>query len=447
MRVWAVLLGLVLTLGLTGCASRGQVADDGRPLDPNLLASFQLYGQGERALRPALERSAQLAASNKLECEKQWELPFAVATAAGSDGDDRAAWMRTLNVDDRLTVIASTETGPLAIGDRIVRVGRLNSDKSLELLEALGAAREAGEVFDVQLASGRRVPIKPFPVCRGYTRLAPPTAPKVQDYHWLMSIHPLELPQSAPTSDEVLWAVVWTQGLSEEGGARMKTYHYALKIGSTLFQIYSLASGLTIAAEAANTVMKEAGKKAASMAVDFAREQLIKQGKELAAQKIREGLQDAAGKITRGQAMAMLQASAANRGSLGGIGMIAATAWERADAWAFARMQELGADPLAGLRLHQKMVERELPGNAFALDADRLQALTQLAETQGMRGEVQALLRRQSLEGLGLEMAAMPMASKKAAFSFASTDDPAAGRYSRGLIDGMLQMPAQGARP
>jgi hypothetical protein len=438
-----LLLGVCLLLG--GCASAPKEIDDGRVLDPNLVASFQLYGQGERALRPALVRAAEVAKNKAVECDKQFELPFAVATAEGAEGDDQVAWKRVLDVDQRVAVIAAAAGSPVAPGERIVQVGRLPARGSWELLEQLGSAREEGRPFEVQLASGQSQQVTPFPVCRGYARLAPPTTPKTQDYHWLMSMHPLELPQSGPSSDEMLWAVLWTQGLSEEGGARMKTYHYTVKIGGTLLQLASLASGLNAAAKLAEVAVDEARKRAAQEISKFASEQLLKQGKELALQRLRQGLQDAAEKVTRGQAMAMMSKSAANRGALTGVGMIAATVWERADAWAFARMQELGADPLAGLRLHQKMVERELGGNAFALDAERIGALTQLAGSKGLRAQALAALGGENFDALDRLAAAMPMASSKAGFSFESADDPAAGRFARGLLDGLLHLPSASA--
>lgn len=441
-RGW-ILAMLVLLLLLGGCASTAPLVDDGRELDPNLLASYQLYGQGERALRPALASAAQVAASGKTECERQWELPFAVATAEGSEGDQRLAWKRALNVDDQLTVIASSPGAQVYEGDRIVRVGRRDGN-SLSLLEALGEAREDGQPFELVLKTGKRVMVRPFQVCRGYARLAPPTTPKMQDYHWLMTLHPLELPQVQPSTDEMLWAVLWTQGLSEEGGARMKTYHYTMKIGGTLLQLASLASGLGAAAKAADIALSEAKKAAANVVLDFAKQQLIEQGKQLAMQKIREGLQDAAISVTRSQVLAVLQRSAINRGSLGGIGFLASTVWDRADAWAFRRMKELGADPLAGLRLHHKMVQRDLADNAFALDAERLTALTRLAEANGLKTQVRALFDGIDIDALDITLAAMPLATDRKAFSYELPDELSGGQFSRGLIDGLLHMPAQG---
>jgi hypothetical protein len=431
---------------MTGCAGTGPVADDGRAIDDNLLASYRLYGQGERALRPALQRAAQL---RDAECDKQWELPFTVATAQGYEGDERLAWLRTLNVDQRLSVIATAEGAGLQIGERLVRVGGVQGVASTALLEALADRREGGRAFEVQTETGKRVVVQPFEVCRGYARLAPPNTPKVQDYHWLMSIHPLELPQAGPSADEVLWAVLWSQGLSEEGGARMKTYHYAVNIGSTLYQLATLASGLKGAALAAEAAVSAAKSAAATVVGDAIKQQLVEQGRQLAMQKIRDSLTDAAERLTRAQVVDMLKASASNRGSLMGVGRVGATVWDRADAWAFERMQRLGADPLAGLRLHQKMVERQLVGNAFLLDAERLAALVAVAERSGLRSQALAAVGGQAVEGWMLQIDTMPLASARDAFRFDSPDDPGArgGRFANGLVDGMLTLPAASSTP
>jgi hypothetical protein len=406
------------------------------------------------ALRAGRTRAAagagafgRIAANPDIECDKQWELPFAVATSAGSEGDDRVAWWRTLQVDERLTVIAVAEGSPLQVGERIVRISRVQERSALRMLEVLGVAREDGRPFEVQTADGRVHRIQPFEVCRGYTRLAPPTAPKTQDYHWLMSVHPLELPQAGPSADEALWAVLWTQGLSEEGGARMKAYQVTTQIGGTLLQLYSLATGVAAVRAATSTILEEAAKKAGAALAEALKDQILQQGQELARQKIREALQGAVEKVGKSQALGMMQKAAANRGALGGVAWIASTVWERADAWAFARMRELGADPIAGLRLHQKLQKLELAGNAFALDLDRLLALNKVAEAAGMRAQALVALGGLPPEELGEEMQRMPQASVRTAFRFDSPDDPAALSGGRGLIDNMLHLPlASGGR-
>jgi hypothetical protein len=435
------LLLMVLLALLAGCASAPKfTVDDGRRVDESLLAGMRAYGAGERLVRPAIARSAAL---KDKDCDKQWELSFAVATSAGWSENDRVAWMRALQVDERLTVIAVTQDSPLALGERLVRVGAREDIDGQRLLETLAEARDAGQPFTIGLASGRNVLVRPFEVCRGYTRFAPPNTPQLQDYHWLLSLHPLEVTQAEPTPDEALWAVLWTQGLSEEGGARMKTYHYGLKIAGTLYNLATLASGVKAAALAADAALSAASSAAANVASEFLKQQLIEQGKALAAQKIREGLVDAAQQLTRQQVLNLMQAAAANRGSLSGVSRIAATAFERADAWAFSRMAALGAPPLAGFTLHQKLLERGLAANAFLFDADRLAALNKVAAARGFEAEVVAILGGLRAESLLAELGAMPLASAQTSFAFDSPDDPGAGRFARGLVDALLEMPAE----
>jgi len=439
-----LLLILLLAL-LTGCASGPKfTVDDGRKVDETLLAGMRAYGAGERLIRPAIARSAAL---QDKECDKQWELPFAVATSEGWSADDRVAWARALQVDERLTLIAVTQDSPLPVGTRLNRIGDKASDDGEKLLEWLAEVRDAGKPFNVGTTAGKTMLIKPFEVCRGYTRFAPPNTPQLQDYHWLLSLHPLEVLQAEPTPDEALWAVLWTQGISEEGGARMKTYHYAIKIAGTLYNLATLASGVKAAALAADAAISAAKNAAANVATDFLKQQLIEQGRALATQKIREGLVDAATQLTRQQVLNVMQAAAANRGSLSGVSRIAATAFEKADAWAFSRMAALGAPPLAGFTLHQKLLERSLASNALLFDADRLAALNKVAAARGFEREITAILGGFRPDTLVAEIGAMPLASTQASFSFDNPDDPGAGRFSRGLVDAMLDMPAEsGAR-
>lgn len=435
------LLLIVFLALLTGCASGPKyTVDDGRKVNETLLAGMRAYGAGERLMRPAIARSATL---QDKECDKQWELPFAVATSAGWDENDRVAWARALQVDERLTVIAVTQDSPLTVGTRLNHIAGRASDDGETLLEWLAEARDEGKPFQVGTAAGKAVQIKPFEVCRGYARFAPPNTPQMQDYHWLLSLHPLEVIQAEPTPDEALWLVLWTQGLSEEGGARMKTYHYAIKIAGTLYNLATLASGVKAAALAADAAISAAKSAAANVASDFLKQQLIEQGRALAAQRIRDGLVEAAQNLTRQQVLNVMQAAAANRGSLSGISRIAATAFERADAWAFARMAALGAPPLAGFTLHQKLLERSLAQNALLFDADRLAALNKVAAARGFEREITAILGGFRPDALLAEIGAMPLASAQASFSFESADDPGAGRYSRGLIDAMLEMPVE----
>lgn len=88
------------------------------------------------------------------------------------------------------------------------------------MLNELAERRDAGKPFDLLLASGKTVLVTPLKVCRGYARLAPVSSPQAQDYHWLLSVHPLEVARVDLTEDEALWAVLWMQGVSEEGATR-----------------------------------------------------------------------------------------------------------------------------------------------------------------------------------------------------------------------------------
>jgi hypothetical protein len=431
---------LVLALLLSGCAGPKYTVDDGRKVDEVLLGNIRAYGAGERTLRPAIVRSGAL---KDADCDTQWELPVAVATSQGWSDNDRVAWVRGLGVDERLTVVATSADAPIKVGDRIAKIAGSASDDSQKMLERLAEYRDDGKPFAVQLADGRSATLKPFKVCRGYARLAPPNTPKLQDYHWLLSLHPLEITRADPSEDEALWAVLWTQGLSEEGGARMKTYHYGTKIAGTLYNLVTLASGLQGAALAANAAITAAKSAAATVATEVLKQQLIEQGKALALQKIREGLVDAAQQLTKAQVVDALQQAAANRGSLSGVARIGATVFDDADRWAFERMAKLGANPLAGFTLHQKMVERSLTANALIFDAERLTALNKVAQGKGLEGEVLAILQGFKPDELANEIGAMPLASAPEAFSFEDPNDPGAGRFSRGLIDAMLDIPTE----
>ncbi|MBV8122569.1 MAG: hypothetical protein JO370_00645, partial [Paucibacter sp.] len=225
--IQARLLSLVSVCLLCACAGPKYTVDDGRKVDETLLGNIKAYGQGERALRPAIQRSADL---KDAECDRQWELPFSVSTSYGWEERDRVAWVRALGVDERLTVVAVSARSPLNLGDKITEINGHHSEDGNDMLEHLADARDSGKSIGLTLSSGRKLKIEPFEVCRGYARLAPPNTPKMQDYHWLMELHPLEITRADLSEDEALWVVMWGQGLSEEGGARMKTYHYGSKV-------------------------------------------------------------------------------------------------------------------------------------------------------------------------------------------------------------------------
>lgn len=340
---------------LTACGSMQYTVDDQRPIDAAKLAAIKAYGQGSVVLQEAVARTA----ARPAECEKAWALPFAVASSDQLPVEDRIAWVRALQVDERPTVIAAASAAGLAVGERLAEVDGYHSDQAQRMFEALEERREAGRPFRVKTAAGRVVTVAPLPVCRGLARIALPAQPTLQDYHWRQTTHPLEVFTQGLNADEALWVVLWTQGLSEEGGARMKAYKYGLAPLRVLFNIATVVTGAgALARTGQGAVANEAGavvakgvatSVATSVAVDVAKE----------------------------QAMA---AASKNRASLEGVSWAAGTVFDKADKWAFARMSELGADPLAPFTLHRKLAEQGSFGNAFVLDAERLPALQALAE-------------------------------------------------------------------
>ena len=359
---------------LTACASPGYTVDDGRKVDEVLLADIRTYGAGEQALRPAIVRSADL---QDPECDTQWELPFSVATSYGANDDERVAWVRGLGVDERLTVVGTSPETPLKLGDKIHKVGAFdlgNSEKMLQLLEKL---RDAGTPFNIQLADKKLVKVVPFKVCRGYTRLAPPNNPTAQNFHWLQIVQPLEVVSAGLSEDEALWIVLWDQGISEQGGAKMKFYHYGTGMISTLFTLGAGIHSASLASEAGANVARSA---ATSIATSVARNQLISQAVT------------AVHKLSQQQVKTALQRAAANRAALSGINWAASTAFEKADAWAYNRLALLGVDPLAGFSLHQKLIERNLTDNSMVFDLKRLKALYKIAADEGNGNDVVGIL-------------------------------------------------------
>jgi hypothetical protein len=436
---WLLLLTALL---LAGCASNQYTVDDGRKVDEKLLANLRTFGQGEQLLRPAIARSAAL---KDADCDKQWELPFALASSQGWSDDERVAWVRALAVDERLTVIAAQPDSPLRVGEHLIQVEGTGHRESTKLLDLLARSRDWGRPFSVTTDKGRQVRLTPFEVCRGYTRLAPPNAPEAQDYHWTLSVHPLEVVSIPVTPDEALWITLWTQGVSEEGGVRMKAYHYGTKVVGTLYNIFTIASGLKGVALAADAAMKVAQSAASSAATEVIKKQLIEQASSYAANKAREQVTSLAKQLTQQQVMNTLQAAAANRGSLGGVARIAATIFDRADLWAFQRLQQLKGDPMAPFTLHQKLLESGLAANSLLLDPERLAALDRKAKEQGFGDRVEAALRGVNPESIELALSAMPLASGSGAFSYEDATDPALINtpFARGLIDGMMDLPAE----
>lgn len=432
---WCLWLGVCALLG--ACAAPKYTVDDGRKVDEALLGRLSAYGQGEQALRPAIARTAAL---KDPECDKQWELPFAVASSQGYPDNDRVAWVRALGVDERLTVVAAAPDSPLRKGQRIVDIAGTKDNDAETMSNELQSRRDAGKPFKVATADGAKLEVHPFEVCRGYARLAPPNAADTQDYHWLLSVHPLEVGQANLSEDEAMWVVLWSQGLSEEGGARMKTYHYGTKVVGTLYNLFTIATGLKGVAMAADVAMKTAQNLATTAATDLLRQQIIEQGKALAAQKMREGLTDSVRLMAQQQAVTALQVAAKNRASLSGVARIGATVFDRADAWAYDHAAKLNANPMAGFTLHQKLVERGWAMNAFVFDAERLDALTKLAEAKGMGQAVVAALGGIKPSMLTFELSGMPLASATKPFSWVDASD-SPGPFANGLIEGSMDIP------
>lgn len=347
----ATLAAAVLLALLGGCGTPRLTVDDGRPLDAGLLRDMRTYGAAARAVRPAIVRSARL---HDPQCSGQYELPFEAMTAYGvQDADQKIAWLRTLGVNEDLRVIAADSSFGLKPGDIIDRVDGYHSRNSLKMAERLLEARDRGSPFDLTLASGRKLTVAPVAVCRGHVVIASPFEPGVQNYHWKYSVHPLEVFHRPLTRDEAQWIVLWTQGLSERGGARMKAYAFLVG-GLKWATVFALGATASSAAASSRSATATA--------------QVASQGGSMA---------------TR---------AAADRATLSGIDHIAAGVFDRADEWAFHRMLELGMNPRAGLTLHEKLLGQGLEENAFVLDDERLAAMRVLFERlpdvpQGPRAE------------------------------------------------------------
>ena len=436
----AALLTAALLLG--GCAAPPRyTVDDGRKVDEALLAGIRAYGDGERAIRPAIARSAAL---KDKDCDRQWELPFSATSSRAWTPDERVAWVRALGVDERLTVVAAAAGSPLAAGERIEGIDGVDRPEEPDwLLQQMAQRRDRGWAFTVRTGSGSQVQVTPFEVCRGYTRFAPPNTPRLQDYHWLMSVHPLELAQASLTDDEALWVVLWTQGLSEMGGLRMKAYDYGTTLLSTVWTLASMASGVKAAAVAADAAVKAAQSAVTAAVTELVKQQLVDQAKGFATRRLRDELSDVAERMTRAQVLNTMQRAAANRGTLLGVARVAATVFDRADNWAFERMARLQANPLAGFVLHQKLIEGGMAQNALLFDPDRLASINQAARKRGLGDQVVAILNGLRPETLELALASMPLASAPTEFSWEDPADISTDPFARGYIDAMLRMPVQ----
>jgi hypothetical protein len=327
-----------------GCASRLTV-DDGRALDARLVSDIKVYGEAARALRPAIVRSAAVSDAG---CKTQYELPFDVMTSYGiGDDDEKVALVRVLGVNERLRVISADPVSGMNAGDIITAVNGYDGRNSLKMIDMLAESRDDGTPITLKLASGRTATVFPFRVCRGHVVIASPFDPAVQLYHWRQSVHPLEIFHQELTEDEAEWIVLWTQGLSERAGARMKTY--AFMVGGIKW-VATLGLGVATSGASAAVAGASSGRVAA---VQLA-----------------------------GQGASMMTRAAANRASLTGVSRVAGGVFARADAWAYRYIQQLGMNPRAGLTLHQKMTAQGTAGNAFLYDDERMDKMLGLLDSK-----------------------------------------------------------------
>ena len=438
-RVGGLFLAIALFSVLTGCGGPKYTVDDGRKVDEALLKNIRTYGAGQNAIRTALVRADALKDED---CDKQWEIPFAVSSSDELSKDDRVAWVRGLGVDERLTVIGTYPNGPVQLQDKIQEIDGYNRSNAQKMIERLEDRRDSGKPFEITLSTGKIVKIKPFEVCRGRTELAPPAIPKLQDYHWLKSTHPLEVAAGTLSDDEALWLVLWTQGVSEVGGTRMKTYHYSTKIAGTIYNVVSIASGLQGAAMAAQASVAAAQATAATATSAIVRQQLTDQAVAAGRSKIVSEVSDSTQKILQAKVVSSMQEAAANRGSLSGVSWVASTVFEGVDMWAFDRMDRLHADPLAGISLHQKLVELQLASNSMVMDPERLAAFGKYVREKGRGAELEALQRGEQGDEMQASDIDMPVASNNPFFyEDMSTSGKGKGAEVAGFAESMLDIP------
>ncbi len=388
---------LILTASLlSGCAATVYTVDDGSPVDETLLSNIRTYGKGQQLLRPNIIKTAQL---KDKDCSTQYELPFAVASSYDLPKMKKIAWVRGLGVDERLTVIAVAPDAGVELGDHIEAVGGYKKDNSAKMIEELGSLRDYGRPFSIKLAGGKSVPVIPVEVCRGHVNLAAPEAQVPQEYHWLQSTHPLSLFTQDVTPDEAMWMVLWTQGLSEEAGARMKFYHYGLKLVKTGIAVASIASGVGAVANAASTAAAAtaaAGAQAGRAATQAALQAAAKAAAEQAASTLRQKALDSLQMVAKGQlqeiALDSLKAATIFKNSLSGVSWIAGTGFYMADKWAIERMAKLDIDPLAAYTLHYKLATNALAQNAFVFDEERMKLMAVFSAKNGIADKVKLVL-------------------------------------------------------
>ncbi len=351
---------LIALASLTGCATHYTV-DDGRKVDEKLLQQIRTYAGGLQAIRPAIVRSADL---HDKDCSTQWELPFETATTYSlSDTDSKVAWIRGAGIDEHLRVVASSPVADLQAGDVIVDIDGYESDNAVKMAKELASMRDKGRSFEVKLSTGKRIKVAPLEVCRGRTLLAAPGKDaEKQDYHWLQSIHPQQVAAVNLTPQEAQWIVLWTQGLSEEGGIRMKAYTYGLGFAK-------LVATAALAVATAGVGVAAAGSAAAAGGSI---------GSLLGAAAVAQAPLLVATAATN---------AAANAASLHGVSWVASTVFDRADRWAFERMKLLDMNPGVALELEKKLAAANAARNAFLLDEPRQQQMESLVASLPVHGE------------------------------------------------------------
>ena len=84
--------------------------------------------------------------------------------------------------------------------------------------------------------------------------------------------------------------------------------------------------------------------------------------------------------------------------------------------WAFDRMEQLHADPLAGISLHQKLLGLQLASNSMVMDPDRYKAFEKFVHDRGRGAELAALEQGMWASDTQATDLAMPVASDNAFF-------------------------------
>jgi len=348
-------LGLVASIiaagMLAGCATTYTV-DDGRKLDEALTTQVRNFVDGEQAIRPAIVASASL---HDPDCSKMYALPFEATTSyIEKDANTRVALVRVAGIDEHLRVVATSPGFPVQPGAIIAELDGYKSDNAMKMIKELNSLREDGKPFDLKTAAGQSLTVTPFQICRGIASFFNPGKHgNDQYYHWDIVALPDEVGAVHLTPAEAEWIVLWTQGLSEEGVVRMKTYTYtveALKmVASSVLSAATMGAG-----GAAGNAAAAAG---SSLSTAFAH--------IVAA--------EAPGIIAQATAKA-----AANSASLHGVSWVASTTFDRADKWAFERMSKLGMDPRTGLELQLRLVQAGAVHNGLLFDEHRLEQINRL---------------------------------------------------------------------